>query len=228
VRRRQFLRAVGLVVASAASCVSRSRAQRDGRIDWFVFRRLRAAGRPMALVSVGSDEDRLGFLAAQEAIRTGPDRDLAVRRILVALLPMSDGDLLRTLTNERPKFDAPSVVLVDGEPPRVIKNVKLDRANMRAGLERFLRDTVSLDKAWLEPRVALLELHLPDVVTEVRARMASGRPVEILGLRAAAVVVLESLRRTGAAREALISELLAAAPAPAPPRRDDVDLLTIL
>jgi hypothetical protein len=231
-RRRQFLRGVGAAaagVASAASCVTPARSRRDDSLYRFAFQRSRAAGRPMMLVSVGCEDDRLSVLAAKEAIRTGTDHELAVRQVLVAAGPMSDDGLLQAITNERPKFDPPSIVWVDGEPPRVIKQAQLDRAKLRAGFEQFLRENVSLDLGWLQPRVALLERHVPDVVKEVRARMAAGEPTGILGVRAAAVVVLEALRRTGAAREALIAELLAAASSLArPPQPDDVDIRTFL
>ena len=164
------------------------------------------------LTTTRSAGDERAFELARDTIAKGPNRELAVRLLLVEIFFTSDRESVQLLTNDRSSAEPPSLALIDGEPPRLVRETRLEPASVQAGIERFLRQTVPLTTAWLERRVALLSRHDADLVKLLRQRIAAGLLPGALGQLAPPVVVLEAVRRKGTARDRLIADLLAPPP----------------
>jgi hypothetical protein len=214
-RRRQFLRRLGTIVAGAAVSLRGSGA-RAAEPSAFLpaFRAARGRGCPLTLATVRSLDDEHAIETARDAIRNGADHELAVRLLLVEIYYTTDRDSVQLLTNARTKAEPPALALIDGEQPRLVREAVLDSARFKAGLERFLRAAVPLTGAWLAPRVALLSSSNRDVVDALRDQLADGELPGALGQVAPAVVVLEAVRRKRAVREKLLADLLSPAPPP--------------
>ncbi len=214
-RRRQFLRAVGTISAGAAVGLRPSGVRAAERSAFLpAVQAARGRGRPVVMATVRSLEDEQLLDAAQETIRKGPDHELAVRLLLVEIYFTTDRESVRLLTNDETNAEPPALALIDGEPPRLVREAQLDAAGIHAAFVRFLRDAVPLTAAWLAPRVALLSASNGDVVKQLRRQIAAGQPLGSLGQVAPAVVVLEALKRKRAVRAKLLADLLAPSPPP--------------
>jgi len=172
-----------------------------------IFGDARRKGKPLLVATVSSDEDKERFERAETVLFGAGDRDVAIRRLLIETATADRYDI-RVLTGENMKGDSPSLVLLDGDPPRIAKELRLQNWHAYPKIEQFLRKVVPLNVTWLEQRVALLSRHDPEVVKQLRGRLAVGEPPGELGRYAPVVVVLEAFRRKGAAREKLLGELL--------------------
>jgi hypothetical protein len=129
-KRRVFLRSLFAVGAGVAAGF---RPIRAGASDfWLMYEDARAWGKPLLVVTTSSEQERASFDQARQAIANGRDSELAVRLLLVAIRD-GDGVDVRLLTNDRVVLAPPSLVVVDGEPPRVVKEMKLDRRRPRSG-----------------------------------------------------------------------------------------------
>jgi len=118
------------------------------------------------------------------------------------------------MTGDRPTLAPPWLAVSDGEAPILGEQMPLDRASFREDIELFLRQAVSLDVAWLEQRAALAERDDPDLVRRIRRGIQDASLTPDLARQAPAIVALEAMRRTGAARERLLQVLVSR-----PPRR---------
>jgi hypothetical protein len=160
------------------------------------FRAQRGHGKLMALASVGSADDQRAFEVAETAILKGDDQDLALRLLLVHIQVIADNDGVRPVTGDRPKLAPPWLAVSDGEIPVLRTQMPLDRARFREDIELFLRQAVSLDVAWLEPRAALAERDDADLVARIRTGIQDGSLTTDLARQAPAVVALEARRST--------------------------------
>ena len=218
-KRRQFLRGVGAAAAGAAIGLRATRARADGAVYSLQYDQARAVGRPLLLGTFDSWDDRRSFVSAQETLRDKADREVALRVLLVEFASTLDPLTLAALTGMRVRTRPPSLALLDGDRPRLVKVAKLDSVSIMAGVERFLLAAIPLDAAWLAPRAAALSRKQPELASQVRDRIAAGQPTRELGRRAAPIVVLEALRRKGADRQQLLDGLLE----PEPPKPDLLD-----
>lgn len=223
-RRRVFLRGVGAAVAGMTVGLRAARG-RESPLLAPVFRSARSRGKPLIVATILSAKERQAFQLAEEVIRFGPDRELAVRLLLVDVYVISDAAEIHLVTGDRAKADPTSLAMIDGQRPRLVQEAHLDGEHLQAGLERFLRDTVPLSAPWLEQHVAAIDRRL---VKQVRAQIVPGQPLATLARDVPAVVALEAVRRKGGDRANLFAEMVTPAPAPKPvvepkPRREMID-----
>ncbi|HET9011145.1 MAG TPA: twin-arginine translocation signal domain-containing protein, partial [Gemmatimonadaceae bacterium] len=141
-RRRSFLRGVGIIAAGVAIGLRPSRARAAESSLAPAFQEARRHGKPFLVATIIPDPDRRAFMAACDAIRSGPPLDLAMRFALVQPYLIATPDDVPLLTPDRVTIDPPSLVMLDGERPRLRKQVRLDGDSPRRVLETFLRDQV--------------------------------------------------------------------------------------
>jgi hypothetical protein len=214
-KRRVFLRSVGAAAAGLAVGLRASRVRASPLLPP-VFRSARSRGKPLIVATILSADERQAFLSAQDVIRLAPDRELAVRLLLVDVYVISDAEEIHLLTGARAKAEPTSLAMIDGQRPRLVQEAHLDGEHPRAGLERFLRDTVPLSAAWLEQHVAAISRRDPNLVKRLRAQIAAGEPLGAVAQAVPAVVALEAVRRKGADRDKLFADLVTPAPQPKP------------